>query len=131
MKYPSITQNRTGVVPLQNTFDPLVTAYISSIDWDKRLEREIPFLTEQFSGSDHCLLDVACGPGFHAIALSRVFSQVIGLDLSVEMIRNAQEHAHPSSLEQSPHWIIGSMTHLPLRQKRCSGIISDGQQVKK
>ncbi|MGI8553543.1 MAG: class I SAM-dependent methyltransferase, partial [Dehalococcoidia bacterium] len=39
------------------------------------------------------VLDVACGPGFLAWRIAKKGAHVIGVDVSVQMLRRAREHA--------------------------------------
>lgn len=56
--------------------------------------QEIDFLIEALGlAAGDTVLDVGCGPGRHAIELARRGVSVIGLDISSEFIRVAQERA--------------------------------------
>lgn len=72
-------------------FDKLSAVYDGSIDWQTRLEREIPFLLKCLPASGHArVLDMACGSGRHSIALAQRGFEVVGFDNSPEMIRIAR-----------------------------------------
>ena len=60
----------------------------------EQLEREIDFLSAAITRrSDEALLDLGCGPGNHAIELSRRGYSVTGLDLSLLLLIRAAESA--------------------------------------
>jgi glycine/sarcosine N-methyltransferase len=78
-----------------SSFDDLALAYDNSIDWDARLNREIPFLLTHFvQGVSARILDIACGSGRHSIALAEKSHSVTGFDNSQSMINAAQELAN-------------------------------------
>ncbi len=52
----------------------------------------VKFLSEDLNSEDY-VLDLACGTGEYSIALSKLGSSVIGVDLNGEMIKIAQEKA--------------------------------------
>ncbi len=90
--------------------------YRRFVAWKKRIERERPFLLETFGRpGDRPLLDIACGTGEHADALSHAGYTVIGLDFSLEMLEKARS-AYPA-----PAWVAGDMAHLPLQGVGCLG----------
>jgi glycine/sarcosine N-methyltransferase len=75
-------------------FDELALIYDQSIDWDTRLQRELPFLTALVKDKKSAhILDLACGSGRHAVALAKERNEVIGLDLSPQMIAAATRYA--------------------------------------
>ena len=77
-----------------SSFDEIALAYDNSIDWNARLEREIPFLLENLeeSGGNH-VLDMACGTGRHSVELAARGKRVIGFDRSQAMIGVAKSLA--------------------------------------
>jgi ubiquinone/menaquinone biosynthesis C-methylase UbiE len=75
-------------------FDALARRYTTYVPWERRLAREIPFLEKQLLEIDaHRVLDCACGPGRHAVALAKKGLEVTGLDTSPEMLGLAEAHA--------------------------------------
>lgn len=58
----------------------------------------LQFVTDRVSLIDKSLLDIGCGGGIFAEALSRAGAQVSGIDLSPAAIRTAQQHAQEQSL---------------------------------
>ena len=56
------------------------------------------------------ILDLACGPGRHAVQLAQRGAWVVGIDLSNVLLRKAQSTVHP------PHVLVrGDMRGLPFR----------------
>ena len=77
-----------------------VKGYVNSINWDKRLKKEIPFLTNLFKKHDfHYILDLGCGPGKHAIELSKEF-KVTGIDIDEMMIKYADMISKEKGIDQ-------------------------------
>lgn len=68
-----------------------VKNYIKTVNWDKRLDREIPFLTDIFQ-KHNCknICDLGCGPGKHALRMAKTFN-VTGIDIDDNMIAYANE----------------------------------------
>jgi len=61
--------------------------YDTIIDWEDRLAREGPFLRRLFGEHGvHSVLDTACGTGEHAAAFSSWGYEVVGCDISEEML---------------------------------------------
>ncbi|MBI2430876.1 MAG: CBS domain-containing protein [Candidatus Levybacteria bacterium] len=72
--------------------DWLSRHYDLIIDWEKRLAKEIPDLTQLFKREKvKTVLDVGCGTGRHAIALAKEGFHVVGIDRSSRMIYVANE----------------------------------------
>ena len=78
-------------VPL---YDSLAQDYDRFVNWESRLDHELPFLTKLLvaHGAER-ILDTACGTGHHAIALAKEGYRVMGTDLSAVMIEKARENA--------------------------------------
>ena len=75
-------------------FEELALAYDNAINWEQRLNREIPFLLDLASGRESArILDLACGSGRHAVALAKHGFTVVGLDISESMIGAARQLA--------------------------------------
>lgn len=68
--------------------------YDRSVNWEARLQREIPVLCDVFGppGAGG-LLDAGCGTGHQAVALARRGYAVTGADASAEMLDLARGHA--------------------------------------
>lgn len=68
--------------------------YDRFVDWEARLRLELPFLEEALQSVDaRRVLDAACGTGRHAVALAQRGYEVVGADLSPEMVARARAHA--------------------------------------
>lgn len=80
-------------------YDKFSSDYDRFVNWQNRLAIEMPFLLKLLGsvhpqpGTPLRVLDAACGTGQHAIALSRASLQVVGADLSPEMIAVARTNA--------------------------------------
>lgn len=75
-------------------YDAFSGEYDRFVDWEDRLDHDSPFLIEELERTGaHRVLDMACGTGWHAIALSRRGYEVVGADISVRMIEHARENA--------------------------------------
>ena len=57
---------------------------------ESQTQRQIQFLKNQLS-PEGCILDVACGTGRHTIALFKTGFDVVGLDISVTLLRIAKD----------------------------------------
>ncbi|MHA1873421.1 MAG: class I SAM-dependent methyltransferase, partial [Candidatus Heimdallarchaeaceae archaeon] len=73
----------------ENFFPTIQSAidYDNFINWKIRLQREIPFLLQYLR--EETVLDIACGSGRHAIALSEKGFKVVGIDYSENIIKIA------------------------------------------
>ncbi|MHA1638356.1 MAG: class I SAM-dependent methyltransferase [Candidatus Thorarchaeota archaeon] len=77
-----------------SSFDNIALAYDNSIDWDARLRRELPLILSSLpKGRDKRVLDIACGSGRHSVALALESAEVIGVDVSPDMIAAAKKLA--------------------------------------
>jgi SAM-dependent methyltransferase len=64
------------------------------VDWHGRLEREWPFLRQQFElGNVHRVLDLGCGTGGHSIFFARQGLEVVGADPSPSLLLQAANNA--------------------------------------
>ncbi|MHA2426728.1 MAG: class I SAM-dependent methyltransferase [Candidatus Hermodarchaeia archaeon] len=85
-------------------FEELALIYDQSIDWTPRLQRELPFLYTLIENRKPArILDLACGSGRHAVALAQKGHEVIGLDLSPQMIAAATRHAEENDVNVQFH----------------------------
>ena len=81
-------------------FDRLAGRYERYVPWGPRLAREVPFLDDELRSADvRNVLDCACGPGRHALALAQKGYDVTGLDASPEMLERARRLAQEEKLE--------------------------------
>ncbi len=75
-------------------YDDLSIDYDRFINWEERLQSELPFIEQQLLAANaHRVLDAACGSGMHTIALAKRGYEVVGTDLSEEMIARARANA--------------------------------------
>jgi glycine/sarcosine N-methyltransferase len=69
------------------------TEYRRLIAWERRIEREAPFLGRLLADApDPSVLDVGCGTGEHVAWFARQGVRAVGLDRSESMIDAAREH---------------------------------------
>jgi len=70
---------------------------------EKDYKAECDFLGKLFSnkreGEVRTVLDLGCGTGGHAIELARRGFQVVGVDISVEMLSRAKERARQAGVQ--------------------------------
>ncbi len=59
-----------------------------------------------------CVLDVACGPGLVACHFAPFVAQITGLDITPEMIRQAEQARLERGLAKM-NWVVGSAEPLP------------------
>ncbi len=84
-------------VPL---YDQFSADYDRFVNWSNRLAFERPFLESRLqSVGARRVLDTACGTGQHSIALARAGYQVVGSDLSANMIEVARRNAAQAGAE--------------------------------
>ena len=75
-------------------WDTLSANYDRFVNWEQRLDREMPFLESHLaSHGARRVLDVACGTGHHTIALAQRGYEVVGTDISEGMVRQARQNA--------------------------------------
>jgi SAM-dependent methyltransferase len=75
-------------------YDELSADYDRFVDWPSRLAAELPFIERELHAVEaRSVLDVACGTGAHAIALSGRGYRLTGTDLSAPMIERARAGA--------------------------------------
>src|SRR6185503_15291319 len=94
--------------------------YQNAIYYDIALRRdvgpEVDFLTEVYrrhTGGDlKSMLDIACGPGYHARAFAKRGIDAWGLDLRPEMIQFAADLAAQDGV--SVRWLVGDMRDFTL-----------------
>jgi len=94
-----------------SSFDDIALAYDDAIDWNARLAREIPFLLSRLGNpKGKRVLDLACGTGRHAVALTLEGAEVVGIDNSEVMISRAKKHAESNGV--APKFILNGMEEL-------------------
>jgi SAM-dependent methyltransferase len=81
-------------------YDDFSVDYDRFVNWPERLAMELPFIEGQLQAAAACrVLDTACGTGRHAIALAKQGYEVVGTDLSVEMIERARANARAAGVD--------------------------------
>jgi glycine/sarcosine N-methyltransferase len=84
-------------------------SYRRLIAWPQRIKREWPFLARVLGKApSQRVLDLGCGPGEHARRLAAEGFEVVGVDASEAMLRQAQEEPVPENL----HFVLGDLGRL-------------------
>lgn len=93
-------------------------AYYYDIVFRRDVTREIDFvvaLCNRDSGrSPRSVLELACGPGYHARAFAKRGLRAVGLDLEEEMIRFARDRANEDGVDVE--WLAADMREFRLRE---------------
>jgi SAM-dependent methyltransferase len=100
-----------------------VINYVKSVNWNKRLENEIPFITNLFRSNNYKnICDLGCGPGFHAIQLAKMNSDfhLTGFDIDGEMISFANQTKQLENLKNIT-FIQGNFLNLNREQESLQG----------
>ncbi|MGQ9501819.1 MAG: class I SAM-dependent DNA methyltransferase [Anaerolineae bacterium] len=96
-------------VPLYDSFSD---TYDHFVNWTQRLSYEMVFIRRQLATvGAHCVLDAACGTGWHAIALAQAGYEVTGADLSSSMIERARQNAAAMAVSQV-HFVVAGFGQL-------------------
>lgn len=106
-------ESETVMNPLTSTefYDRLAELFDVMTDWRSRLAFELPFLQQMLSAhAAQRVLDVACGTGWHAIALAQAGLTATGADISPQMIARAREHAAQANV--SVPFVVSDFEHL-------------------
>ena len=98
-----------------NVFDEMGQYWVEIADKDQT-ERQIGFLRRQLR-PDGCFLDLACGSGRHTIALTKAGYVMVGLDVSLRLLKTAKQRG--ASL-----LVRGDMRFLPFKTAAFSAAIS-------
>jgi len=81
-------------------YDALSVDYDLFVDWPARLAHELPLLVDLLRRHRaQTVLDAACGTGQHAIALARRGYDVVGADVSPDMISRARANAQEAGVD--------------------------------
>ena len=96
------------------------TLYSHAVYYDIALKRdvsrEVDFIVAVYrhhpGAEPRSVLDIACGPGYHARAFARRGLQAVGLDLRPEMLDFAQSEAADEGVEVS--WLLSATRHFQL-----------------
>ena len=88
-----------------NTYDDFSQDYDRFVNWESRLQAEIPFIEaligelKQPENQKPAILDAACGTGMHAIELARRGYRTAGADLSPKMVEKARVNADEAGVD--------------------------------
>lgn len=86
--------------------------YDQSINWEARLGREVPVLTELFGPpASGGILDAGCGTGRQAVALANLGYSVTGLDANSAMLELARMHARDKGVDVN--WVVAPYGDIP------------------
>jgi SAM-dependent methyltransferase len=86
-------------------YDQFASDYDHFVNWKNRLAAEIPFiekLLQEYQSARRqslSVLDAACGTGMHALELVRSGFEVVGVDISSEMVAKARSNAITDGLQ--------------------------------
>jgi len=93
-------------------------AHYYDIVFRRDVSREVQFLEDEYrerhGRPPSAILDIACGPGYHAREAARRGMTAFGIDLRPEMITFAREQAAADGVDVS--WIAGDMRRFKLPQ---------------
>ncbi|MEO8610011.1 MAG: class I SAM-dependent methyltransferase [Chloroflexota bacterium] len=88
------------------------------IVFNRDVSREVQFIRDMFrhyAGRElQSVLDIACGPGYHARAAAKMGLRAIGLDLRGEMLQYAADQAQTEGV--SVDWLEADMRFVKLTQ---------------
>lgn len=116
-----LAYNRRLFATIAPRYD-LITRLLS-YGQDARWKRRVAAIVRA-EGPPGRALDLACGTGDLALAMAETGRPVVGLDLTMEMLKKAEgrrqgaegrdkPEARRSTAEAGPRWIRGDMTRLP------------------
>ena len=98
-------------------YDKLAKFYDLMNDWPARLDYEGPFIRQVLGACcAHSVLDVACGTGQHAMALTRWGFATRGVDPSAQMVLRAQINSETQGMDvpfevagfDAAHMVVGA-----------------------
>ncbi|WP_053217452.1 class I SAM-dependent methyltransferase [Virgibacillus senegalensis] len=87
--------------------------------WDEGSRKEIIPFFDRYLDAGASVLDVGCGDGYGSYKLMRAGYNVIGMDLSVEMIAKAEQLVDGNQLS----FVQGDIVHLSFADERFDGIM--------
>ncbi len=88
---------------------------------DREIEVWKRLLKEKIEGNDtSCVLDVGTGTGFLSIMLTEMGFNVVGLDISREMLRRAREKAKEMHIE----FVQGDAENLPFKTESFDAVVN-------
>jgi SAM-dependent methyltransferase len=100
---------------VDNVFDDM-DYFWAEIAEKNQTERQNQFLKSKLK-TQKCVLDIACGTGRHAIALCAAGFNVVGLDISIKLLRIAKS--------RGALWLVrGDLRFLPFKAESFDVVIS-------
>jgi SAM-dependent methyltransferase len=92
------------------------TLDVIDMPWAENIEEETQIVLDMLELSGHeTILDLACGFGHHSLELARLGFNVVGVDISQQLIDYAQEQATQRSLEVE--FLCADLRYLSLNKK--------------
>lgn len=85
--------------------------------------RADPLMALIEAAPEHRLLDVGCGSGQFAVAVARLVSEVVGVDLTPAMLAEARAHAEAASLG-NVRWVLADSVALPVADASFDRVVS-------
>ncbi|MCX6143857.1 MAG: methyltransferase domain-containing protein [Ignavibacteriales bacterium] len=114
---------------IEEFYDLLAPNYDTMTSFEQRFIQERPFfqaLIDRFHFRS--ALDAGCGSGFHSLLLSQLGVDVLGVDVSAEMLRLAEGHAR--ELSASIRTLQGSFENLgDLIKERFESVFAMGNSL--
>jgi ubiquinone/menaquinone biosynthesis C-methylase UbiE len=107
---------KTGVKPLANVFDEM-GGYWAEIADKSQTDMQLKFLKNHLRSAGY-VLDLACGTGRHSIPLSQEGYGMVGLDVSVNLLKIAKQRSNKVEV------VLGDMRHLPFKEGAFAAAIS-------
>lgn len=103
--------SKKSYTQVQKQFGRAADAYTSSVDFAEG--EDLGWLVEQAGSKSHAwALDVGTGAGHAGFALAPIAQQIIGLDITPEMVAAAQRNAGARGIAQFQA-SVGNAEHLP------------------
>lgn len=99
---------------------------VANAFWEKASSVVWKHWRESFKNVQGPVLDMGCGTGRITQALAADFSEVIGIDPSVPMLRFAAKKARQMGLAQKNSYIAGDLWNLPFREEKFAGVFFFG-----
>lgn len=114
---------------VEEFYDLLAPSYDAMTSFETRFDHERPLLKALIDRFHiRSALDAGCGSGFHSILLSQLGVSVLGLDISSEMLRLAEEHARQARV--SIRTLQGSFENLTdLMRERFASVFVMGNSL--
>ena len=110
------------VKPSDNVFDAMDEFWVEIAD-KNQTDFQLSFLKNHLD-VDGCVLDLACGSGRHLIPLTKAGYDVVGFDVSLNLLRIAKQRLGEAVL------VRGDMRFLPFKEGAFKAIISICRQKK-